>query len=266
MNHDFLIRTTNRIAVYTTAALIYWIFVFLLITVFDLKIFREQLTESFFLSIVAIFALLGGAIVLNVMSNLSKMSAAVSMKNGSPIESSKSPTRRLVLLALSFPLIAGALFLGNELSEQRKEKMLVDAARNLVAENQDWLASLTEYEFSEGFVKRAETTLGVIKKIDKNLPEVILIVPDEIDGKKLLLAFGRRHYEDEKKAIEKSAFIFSASQVERDYLQNIYATDTVAYRFHGEDNNYQLYFPTVVAGKKIVLYFSDYQRYGKFGS
>lgn len=54
MNHDFLIRHTNRIAVYATVTLIYWVFVFFLITIFDLKIFREHITETFFMSLLGI--------------------------------------------------------------------------------------------------------------------------------------------------------------------------------------------------------------------
>jgi len=72
MNHDQLIKGTNRVAIYSTAALFYWVFVFLIITAFDLKIFREHITEIFYLSLLGIFAILGGALILNVMSNLSK--------------------------------------------------------------------------------------------------------------------------------------------------------------------------------------------------
>lgn len=104
MNHDTLIRITNRIAVYATAALtlIYWAFVFLLITVFDLKIFRERMTETFFLSLLGIFAILGGALMLNVMSNLSKISTAVSSRNEPENKRGKPYKRRLIAIILSF--------------------------------------------------------------------------------------------------------------------------------------------------------------------
>ncbi len=94
----------------------------------------------------------------------------------------------------------------------------------------------------------------------------MLIVPDEINGKKVFLAFGNRYCCDDKEKSEKSTYIFSASRDEREYLEKTFWSDTVAYQFHAEKGNYQLYFPTVVSGKKIVLYFSDYQRYGKLGS
>lgn len=266
MNQDTLIRLTNRVAIYATAALIYWAFIFLLITVFDLKIFREHMTETFFLSLVCIFAILGGAIVLNLMSNLSKISSAISSQGEASAVSTPSSKKWLIVLALSFPLIAVGLFSGNALSEQKKRAFLVNSAEKIVAENHAWLASVSQYKFSNDFASSATENLNVIRRIDENFPEVMLIVPDEINGKSVFLAFGNRNCCDEKEKIEKSTFIFSASHDEREYLKKVFATDAVTYRFHAEKGNYQLYFPTIVSGKKMVLYFSDYQRYGKLGS
>jgi hypothetical protein len=266
MNHDLIIKITNRVSIYATGALIYWIFVFLTIMVFDLKIFRERMTEMFFLSLLGIFAILGGAIVLNVMSNLSKISAAVASSHQLE-NASKSKTKwPLLLVLVSFPLIAACLFAGHELSAQRKKTLLVGSAERLISENQPALASLAEYKFSPEFVKSAGHTLNILNKIDKNFPEVMVIAPDTIDGKALFLGFGGRRYHDENEKIEKSAYIYSTSRDERDYLSGIFAGTEGSYRFRAEKGNYQLYFPTTVGGKKMVLYFSDFQRYGKFGS
>ena len=266
MNHDLIIKSTNRVAIYATAALVYWIFVFLTITVFDLKIFREKMTEMFLFSLLGIFAILGGAIILNVMSNLSKISAAVSSVH-QPESTSKCKTKwRLVFVLVSFPFIAACLFAGHELSAQRKKSLLIGSAERLISENQPALASLAEYKFSPEFVKSAEHTLNIVNKIDKNFPEVMVIAPDTIDGKALFLGFGGRRYHDEKEKIEKSAYIYSTTREERDYLSKGFAGTEVNYKFNAEKGNYQLYFPTTVDGKKMVLYFSDFQRYGKFGS
>lgn len=266
MNHDFLIRTTNRIAVYATLALLYWVFTFLIITVFDLRIFRERMTEMFFLSLLGIFAILGGAIVLNVMSNLSKISAAVSEKHGTAAEATKPARFRLAVLALLFPLIAAGLFAGNKLSDQRKKNLLISSAQKLVSENQAALATLSDYKFSSAYIKKSEKILEVIKKIDKNLPEVMVIVPDAIDGKKLFLSFGAGHYYDKKEKLEMSSFIFSASPEERGYLEKIFSGNDVNYLFHADSGSYQLYFPVTFSGRKVVLYFSESQRYGGYGS
>ena len=267
MNHDLIIRTTNRIAIYATAALIYWIFVFLVITVFDLKIFRERMTEMFFFSLFGIFAVMAGAIILNVMSNLSKISAAMSATQHRETQSPRRIRLGLVLTLLSFPMIAAALFAGNELSAQRKKNLLISSAEKLLAENKNAFTSLADYKFSSDYVANTERTLNILNKIDKNFPEVMVIVPDVIDGKKLFLGFdGRQRSYDGKKDIEKTAYIYSTSSDERQYLEKVFATGEMTYRFHADKGYYQLYFPTSFNGKNIVLYFSDFQRYGKFGS
>jgi hypothetical protein len=266
MNHDFLIKTTNRIAVYATLALLYWVFTFLIITVFDLKIFRERMTEMFFLSLLGIFAILGGAIVLNVMSNLSKISAAVAEKYGTATETAKLTRSKLVVLTLLFPLIAAGLFAGNKLSDQRKQNLLISSAQRLVAENQAALSTLSDYKFSSNYIKKSEKILEVIKKIDRNLPEIMVIVPDTMEGKKLFLSFGDGHYYDEKEKLEMSSFIFSAAQDEREYLEKIFSSNDVSYKFQANSGSYQLYFPVTISGRKVVLYFSENQRYGGYGS
>ncbi len=268
MNHDQLIKGTNKVAFYATVALFYWVFIFLVITAFDLKIFREYMTEIFYLSVLGIFSILGGAIVLNVMSNLSKISTVLVQERGYPHAEKTKPSKPLIAAtALSFPLICAVLFAGNHLSAEKKKSMLISSAQSLIAEHKADLAVLADYHFSKDYVKKAEKTLGVIKKIDKNFPEVVLLHPDEIDNKKVLLGFGGHIHRDERKPVEKSMFIYSATRAEREYLDKVFSSaDATNYKFSSRKGNYELYFPAVINGKKIVLYFSDYQRYGKFGS
>jgi len=274
MNHDQLIKATNKVAIYSTVALFYWVFMFMVITVFDLKIFREHITEIFYISLLGIFAILGGAIVLNVMSNLSKISTVISEDRGFKATPQKPSRFIIIAVVLSFPIICGVLFAGNKLSAEKKKGLLVTAAQNLISENKSAIESLANYQFSIDYVKKAERTLGVIKKIDKNFPEVMLILPDSIDDKKVFLGFGGRIETDEEndeskkasKRIDKPKFIYSASRDEREYFEKVFAGKENKYKFSNNKGNYQLYFPALINGKKIVLYFSDFQRYGKFGS
>lgn len=269
MNHDLLIKATNWIAFYAAIALIYWVFIFLTITVFDLRIFRERMTEMFFLSLLGIFAVLGGSIILNIMSNLSKISAAVSASI--PISdpaSAKNFRLYLLLFLFSFPLLVTILFAGNELSSQRRKNFLIASAEKIISENQPLLATLSNYQFSINYMESVSRTLTILNKIDKHFPEIMVIIPDTIDGKNLFLGFSERqnsHLEKDNK-LEKSKYIYSTSKEERDYLEQVFAGRQVNYKFNTEKGSYRLYFPTTVDGRKIVLYFSDFQRYGKLGS
>jgi hypothetical protein len=95
----------------------------------------------------------------------------------------------------------------------------------------------------------------------------MVIFPDMIDGKKLFLGFGgHRYIYDDKQKFEKITYIYATSGEEREYLEKVFSAGEMNYRFKADKGNYQLYFPTSISGKKVVLYFSDFQRYGKFGS
>lgn len=266
MDHDKVIKGTNKIALYATVALIYWVFVFLLITAFDLKIFREHMTEIFNLSLLGIFAILGGAIILNVMSNLSKISTVLSKRHGFSLPDEKLSKAKIIVFAVSFPLICVVLFGGNYLSADKKKNMLISSARSLVSENQVQLAKLADYRFSFEYASKAQKTLGVICKIDKNFPHVTLILPDSIDDKKVFLGFSGDIFRELIKPIEKAKFIYPASREDRQYLEKVLDGTAKDIKFSSDKGHYELYYPVQMNGRMLILYLSDYQRYGKFGS
>jgi hypothetical protein len=266
MNHASIIKITNRVALYATIALFYWVVTFLTITIFDLKIFRGHMTETFYLSILGIFAILGGSIVLNLMSNLSKISESITVNDASTVSTHRSSRVKFYTAVASVPVIVGLLFAGNALSAQKKKELLVSAAQAMVAENQKELSKLAVYEFSNAYVEDAAKILSVMAKIDKNFPEVKVIVPDSIGDKRVFLAFQGNTYDSSKKVEEKQDYIYSSTKDERAYLENAFAKSQMDMRFRAESGNYELYLPLKLQGKVIVLYFSDFQRYGKFGS
>ncbi len=224
------------------------------------------MTEIFYLSLLGISAILGGAIVLNVMSNLSKISAVLSQDRAG-IGSIKRPARTTIIaVVLSFPIICGLLFTGNSLSAEKKKNMLISSAQSLVAENRPQLALLADYRFSDEYITRAERILKVIKKIDEFFPEVMLIMPDIIEGKKVFLGFSGDVYHDRNRPFENHTFIYSASHDERLYLEKVFDGEQRNYWFSYRKGNYELYFPAQINGKNMVLYLSDFQRYGKIGS
>ena len=266
MNHSLIIKATNRIAFYATIALLLWVLVFLTVTVFDLKIFRERITETFALSILGIFAILSGSLILNVMSNLSRISESVSNKIGVSDSSTPISKWKIILVALSIPAILGLLFGGDALSSHRKKELLITEATAMVSENKKELETLANYEFNKEYLAKSSQILSVLEKIDRSFPEVEVILPDNIDGKNVYMGFRRRDYVEKSEPPKKQDYIFSTSKEDRAYLENIFSAGKKDMRFLTKDNNYILYVPVNVGGKVIVLYFSDYQQYGKIGS
>jgi hypothetical protein len=49
-------------------------------------------------------------------------------------------------------------------------------------------------------------------------------------------------------------------------LNKVFRENYNEVRFSARQGNYKLFYPHFKNGKKIVLYFSDYQQYGKIGS
>lgn len=73
MNYKTLVKLSNIIGIISIILLVYWVFVFISMTVFGLKIFRENITETFYLSVVGVLALMLGSLIINVMFNLTRI-------------------------------------------------------------------------------------------------------------------------------------------------------------------------------------------------
>jgi hypothetical protein len=59
-----IVKITNKVAIGTILLLVYWVFIFICTTVFGFKVFKENMTEIFMLSILAIFSILCAAIII----------------------------------------------------------------------------------------------------------------------------------------------------------------------------------------------------------
>lgn len=119
MNPKTLVKISNAIGVISIILLIYWVFTFISIQVFGLKVFRENITESFYFSIVGILALMTGALIINLMFNLSRIAEK---HNDDKSLNKKISKRILIFFILSFPLIFGGLFAGDHLTSKRKKR------------------------------------------------------------------------------------------------------------------------------------------------
>lgn len=73
MNMKKLVKLSNIIGIVSVLLLVYWVFAFILAQVFGLKVFREHITEMFAMSVLGIIALMAGALMLNIMLNLTRI-------------------------------------------------------------------------------------------------------------------------------------------------------------------------------------------------
>jgi hypothetical protein len=264
MNREKIITMTNKLAFLLITLLVYWVFIFICITVFGFKVFRENITQTFFTSILAILALLGGAVVLNIMLNLTKMAEVLAGLSEQATVAPRKFGMRLFLFCLSFPLIFGLLFWGDFRTTTMKRDLLLKSARAIVLENIRSVESLGDYHYDLAYLQKAGTTLELFKNQDENFEALQLIQADNILEKQVFLQFNRWHPQDNFP--EKTGQIFACSQEEREYLRAVFAGKTTKYRFSSHDGHYELYYPVKTKKGLLVFYFTDHQRYGKFGS
>jgi hypothetical protein len=247
----------------TVVLLVYWVFTFVSIQVFGFKVFRENLTQIFTMSILGIFAVLGGAIILNVMYNLTAI--AERYQDGQVQSKDQGMVKKVILFVGSLIVIFIFLFLGDLASSNRKEARLAAAAKALVEEQHETIDRISKYRFSADYLANASAAIKLISKIDEKFPKVTAIVRDRIGGKPVLLGFSG-YYRKSDNVPQKVDFILSTSAEERTYLNAIFNGDKRDYRFSSNNGKYEIYYPVKTDNGIVVFHLSEYSRYGKIGS
>jgi len=265
MKPKSFVQISNIIGVISIILLIYWVFIFMTVEIFGLKVFRENLTESFYFSILAILALMFGALILNIMFNLTR----IAEKHNADFEKPSKKSRLMpILVIVSFPLIFGFLFLGDFISSKGKESMLKQSAKSIIHDHLFEADKITSYSFSEDWIKNTSSFLELISKKDENFPNIYVITPDTIQGSLFYLSFTSNIFytDNDSVSLKKSRYIYETNQSERDYLHEVFNGQSEDIYFYSKNGRYELYYPYRKDGKTIVFYFSEFSRYGKVGS
>lgn len=259
-----LVKLSNIIGITAIILLVYWVFTFITIQVFGLKVFRENITETFYLSVLGILALMVGSLIINVMFNLTRIA-----ENKNKEENNAKSNKRIYLILFGiFPIIGIILFGGDYLTSNKKEKMLIESAKSILEKNKKNSAKLLNYEFSEKYINETSSILEIYSETDKNFPSVNLLVKDSINGSPVYLGFNQNDSENLNDTIkpQKRRHIYKTTQAEREYLDKIFSGKSEELRYTNHDGEYELFYPYKKGEKIIVLYFSEQQRYGKLGS
>lgn len=259
-----LVKLSNIIGITAIILLVYWVFTFITIQVFGLKVFRENMTETFYLSILGILALMLGSLIINIMFNLTRIA-----ENKSTEENNTNSNKKFYLIVLAiFPIIAIILFGGDYLTSRNKEELLVKSAKSIIEENVTNSEKLVNYNFSKKYIIETSDILEIYSETDTNFPSVNLLVRDSINGSPVYLGFNQNNSQNLNDTVkpQKIRYIYKTTQIEREYLDKIFNGKSTELRYSNKDGNYELFYPYKKGKKIIVLYFSDQVRYGKLGS
>ncbi|MDE1465131.1 hypothetical protein [Spartinivicinus poritis] len=258
-----IVKVTNKIALVMIVLLVYWVFIFTCSTVFGFKVFRENMSEIFLLSILGIFAVLLGSIIINIMFNLTAIAEGKKYTENVPKDKYKYT---LLGFLGSLVVIFMLLYLGDIATSKKKEDYLVSSASALIGEQQDIMERLSRYSFSRKYIESASHDIKVLSKVEEKFPEVTVIARDSLNGKQLLLGFSSYSgLGSEEKALRVN-YILSTSSEERQYLNSVFDGRVSSHRFSSSDGRYEIYYPVKTDQGIIVIHLSQYSRYGKMGS
>ena len=258
-----VVKITNKIALVTVIGLMYWVFIFISSTVFGFKVFKENMTEMFLLSIFGIFAILTGAIILNIMFNLTAIAEGRGTVNTGTEKSYKTA---VIAFVGSLVVIFFLLYAGDIATSKLKENHLVKSATELLEEQKEILNLLSDYAFTKEYIEAAGQNIKILSEIEEKFPRVTIIARDSINGRAVLLGFGNYTGLGNDEEPRKPDYILSTSSDERKYLNAVFDGETKKYQFSSSEGRYEIYYPVKTEKGLIVIHLSQHSRYGKFGS
>lgn len=259
MNEKSLISFTNKIAIAFVILLIYWVSVFIAVSVFDLKVFRENMTAMFGLSIMGIIAVLSGCAVINIMLNLSIIAKS---KEKEIVSQRKSSLRAAITFLLPLVFLIGVLFLGDKLSSNKKERIFKNTAESILNENKVRIEKLVYSKIDSSYISESKEIIKVLEKSDELIPQVSIIFKDSISGQKVYVEINSRIDGDDKK----SDLVFQTNTELRKYLTSVFDQGKTDPFFKRKESRFKYYYPITLKNKTAILMFNEYSRYGKFGS
>lgn len=263
---DRLIRLTTNIAIVAILLLIYWAFCFAVAAVFSFNFFNDNTTRICFSFGLIILIVLGGALLLNFILNLSKIADAVFEQKVDEFRPTRGKYMHLIWFVLSFPFLFFVIYLGNYYASAAKQQYLLESAKAMIAHNSDEMERFADYSFDEVYINKISELLNIISREDRSIPSVSLIIEDYIEQKRVFIALTQHSnlsqaFQDH--LITKKDFIYSSSLEELNYLYSVFKDNNSGYFFTAHNGFYEFYYPVKTSKRIIVLYFTDRSRYGK---
>ncbi len=271
------VKLSNVVGGIAILLLIYWVFTFILIEVFDFKVFRRNMTETFFMSVMGILAVMFGALMINIMLNLTLIADKQVEANDKVIQSRKTKYYGIILL-LVFPLIFGFAYTGDMLTKRKKKEVMVSQLENLIKQDTKKFNYIANYTYSKEYLKKLDYYLNYFNKKKRRFD---VIVSDSVDGEESYLKFYRYNIQefdkietlnnDEKhydtSLYDKGRYVFFPSaEGELNYLKSIFNNGKADVMFNADRGDYTLYYPYKYKGNTIVIRYYNYYEYGKIGS
>ena len=200
----------------------YGLFAIALNGIYDLKVFSRTSSSIFAAAVGGLFALMGGALILNVMFNLSRIAdslaqplyklKSINPTTQSPIVSTiaapdtacvsvKQPESRamrfwLVMFFVGFGLISVLLFAGDIYTRKTKQRLMTNVVTTIIQERQARFTSSLHLPFNVDDLDGLQTLqkqLVLIEQSYRQVDRVSLLVPVNYQNETVILHIDRDH-------------------------------------------------------------------------
>jgi hypothetical protein len=265
MNSKKMVKLSNTIGFIAVLALIYWVIIFMTTQIFGLKIFKETLTQTFNWSIIGILVLMFGALIINIMFNLSRIADKINNDNEVIEKVSGKTGKGIIVFLMSLPIIIGTLFFGNYLSAKNIENELKESADEIISSYKAEIDKISDYTFDKNWINRVKDLLSFMVKLDPNFNDVAIIFEDKINGNTFYLTIFDGSEINEKTSLRKLDFIRNYKLKEREYIEKVFKENYNQKFFLSENGSYHLFVP-YEGDMKIIFFFSNRKYYGTLSS
>jgi NADH:ubiquinone oxidoreductase subunit 5 (subunit L)/multisubunit Na+/H+ antiporter MnhA subunit len=247
-------------------ALVYWVIIFVTTEIFGLKIFKETTTATFYLSILGILVLLVGALIINIMFNLSRIADKLNNDNEIIEKVSTKKGKGIIIFLLSLPVVIAALFFGNYLSSKKAENELKKSADKIIGSYQMSIDELPNYTFDRNWINSARNLLSFMVRIDPNFSNVAIILEDEINGNTFYLTVSDGYEINENDTLRKINYLRNYELKEREYIENVFKENSTQKYFFSNNGVNRLFVPYQNNKIKIIFLFSNRRSFGTLSS
>ncbi len=259
-----LVRISNATVIISIVLLVYQVFAFITIEVFGLRVFRENLTRLFYTGTLGVLAIMTGALIINIMVNLTRIAQKHNQDEATDGATDKKGNKTVWALLVGLLILLPMLFGGDYLTSKKREEFLIKSAESIIETNIKKNDHLLRYGFNKEWISKTEEILDILSKIDRDLPAVSILVKESMKGAPVFLGFNRYGNMNDTTMIKRN-FIRSTTKPEREYLNSVFDRGNEGYRYSSHNGKYELFYPYSDGKNRIVVYFSEYRRYGKTG-